>query len=32
MSYANDNPLYVCSDNVDVTLEKPKEVRKVLFE
>ena len=32
MSYANNNPLYVCSDNVDVTLEKPKEVRKVLFE
>ena len=31
MSYADDNTLYVCSENVDVTLEK-LEVGKVLFE
>ena len=32
MSYADDNTPYVCSENVDVTLEKLEEVRKVLFE
>ena len=32
MSYADDNTPYVCSENVDVTLEKLKEVGKVLFE
>ena len=32
MSYAGDNTPYVCSENVDVTLEKLEEVRKVLFE
>ena len=32
MSYANDNTPYVCSENVDVTLEKLEEVEKVLFE
>ena len=32
MSYADDNTPYVCSDNVDVTLEKLEEVGKVLFE
>ena len=31
MSYANDNTSFVCSENVDVTLEKPEEVDKVLF-
>ena len=31
MSYADDNTLYVCSENVDVNLEK-LEVGKVLFE
>ena len=31
MSYADDNTLYVCSENVDVTLEKLEEVEKVLF-
>ena len=32
MSYADDNTPYVCSENVDVTLQKLKEVGKVLFE
>ena len=32
MSYADDNSPYVCSKNVDVTLEKLEEVGKVLFE
>ena len=32
MSYANINTPYVCSENVDVTLEKLEEVGKVLFE
>ena len=32
MSYADDNTLYVCSENIDVTLEKLEEVGKVLFE
>ena len=32
MSYADDNTLYVCSEIVDVTLEKLEEVGKVLFE
>ena len=31
MSYADDNTPYVCSENVDVTLEKLEEVEKVLF-
>ena len=32
MSYADGNTPYVCSENVDVTLEKLEEVGKVLFE
>ena len=32
MSYADDNTLYVCSENVNVTLEKLEEVGKVLFD
>ena len=32
MSHPDDNTPYVCSENVDVTLEKLEEVRKVLFE
>ena len=32
MSYADDNTPYVCSENVDVTLEKLEQVGKVLFE
>ena len=32
MSDADDNTLYVCSENVDITLEKLEEVGKVLFE
>ena len=32
MSDADDNTPYVCSDNVDVTLDKLEEVEKVLFE
>ena len=32
MSYADDNTPYVCSENVDVNLEKLEEVGKVLFE
>ena len=32
MSYADDNTAYVCSENVDVILEKLEEVGKVLFE
>ena len=32
MCYADDNTPYVCSGNVDVTLEKLEEVEKVLFE
>ena len=32
MCYADDNTPYVCSENIDVTLEKLEEVGKVLFE
>ena len=32
MSYADNNTPYICSENVDVTLEKLEEVEKVLFE
>ena len=32
LSYTDDNTPYVCSENVDVTLEKLEEVGKVLFE
>ena len=32
MSYAEDSTPYVCSENIDVTLEKLEEVGKVLFE
>ena len=32
MSYADDNTPYVCSENVDVALEKLEEVGKILFE
>ena len=32
MSYADDNTPYVCSENVDVPLEKLEEVGQVLFE
>ena len=32
MSYADDNAPYVCSENIDVTLEKLEEVGKVLFD
>ena len=32
MSYADDNTSHVCSENVDVILEKLEEVGKVLFE
>ena len=32
MSYTDDNTLYVCSENVDVTLEKLEDIGKVLFE
>ena len=32
MSYADDNTLYMCSKNVDVTLEKLEEVGKAFFE
>ena len=32
MSHADDITPYVCSENVDVTLEKLEEVGKVLFE
>ena len=32
MSYADNNTPHVCSENVDVTLEKWEEVGKVLFE
>ena len=32
MSYSDDNTPYVCSENVDVILEKLEEVGKVLFE
>ena len=32
MSYADNNTAYLCSENVDVTLEKLEEVGKVLFE
>ena len=32
MSYADDNTPYVCSENVNVTLQKLKEAGKVLFE
>ena len=30
--YADHNTLYVCSENVDITLEKLEEAGKVLFE
>ena len=32
MSYADYNTPHVCSKNIDITLEKLEEVRKVLFE
>ena len=32
MSYADDKTPYVCSENIDVTLEKLEKVGKVLFE
>ena len=32
MSCADDNAPYVCSENVEVTLEKLEEVGKILFE
>ena len=32
MSSADDNTLYVCSENFDVTLEKLEEEGKVFFE
>ena len=32
MSYTNGNSLYVCSENVDVTLEKLEETGKILFD
>ena len=32
MSYTDDNNLHVCSENVDVTIEKLEEVGKKLFE
>ena len=32
MSYADDSTPYVCSENVNVTLEKLEEARKVLYE
>ena len=32
ISYADDNTPYMCSKNIDVTLEKLEEVGKVLFE
>ena len=32
MSYADNNTPYICSENVDVTLEKLEEVEKALFE
>ena len=32
MSYTDDNTPYVCSENIDVILEKLEEVGKVLFE
>ena len=32
MSYADDNTPYVCSENINVTLEKLEEVGKILFE
>ena len=32
MSHADDNAPYVCSENIDVTLEKLEEVGKLLFE
>ena len=32
ISYADDNTPYVCSENIDVVLEKLKEVGKALFE
>ena len=31
MSYADDNTPYVCSGNVDVTLEKLKKAGKILL-
>ena len=32
MSYAEDNTSYLCSKNIDVTLEKLEKVAKILFE
>ena len=32
MSYADDNTLHVCSENIDVTLKRLQEVGKMLFE
>ena len=32
MSYADDNTPFVCSENIDVTLEKLEELGKTLFE
>ena len=32
MSYADDNTLYVCSENIDVTIGRLEEVGIVLFE
>ena len=32
MSCADDNAPYVCSENVEITLEKLEEVGKILFE
>ena len=32
MSYADNNTPDICSENVDVTLEKLEEVEKALFE
>ena len=32
MSYRDDTTPYVCSENIDVTLEKLQDVGKTLFE
>ena len=32
LSYTDNNTPHVCSENINVTLEKLKEVRKMLFE
>ena len=31
MRYGEDYTMYVCSKNIDVTLEKVEEIRKILF-